>query len=355
MTSLRVCLLLMMTSAIAGAQLPTRTLSVLNYPSDARSVAMGGDGAGSLDGHSAMFGRYQLPEERYFQNSVSFRPPNWNSTENISFMQASVFRNLGGNTGMGLNLYGNISARAVSYGEDSPIFLGNVQEYQILLHGYYRTEVTQNLSVGIGLKYYSASNNFVTVFIGSPTKGRVDGSAVLADVGSVWKQPLSDAPGSGSLHVAVSVSNLGTPIVYDEDLKFRVPRSFHGETGYTRDFGDDVISFVQLSFHYRNVLNSYNADNKIFWIMGGEAAVRNTVFVRSGWYIAPYSTIFGRKGHPVFTFGAGILLTGKSLRLGEVNCRIDYAFVPINSGMFPQDNMTHAEINHVFTVSVITP
>jgi hypothetical protein len=348
-------LLFCLTSAIAGAQLRTRTLSVLNYPNDARTVAMGGDGAGSLDGHSVLFSQYQLPEEQYFQNSISFRPPNWNNTENISFLQASVFRNLGGNTGIGVNFYGNISARAIGYGEDSPIFLGNVQEYQILLQGYYRTEIVQDFSVGAGLKYYSASNNFVTVIIGSPTKGRIDGSALLLDVGGAWKRPLSDSPGSGTTYVVVSISNLGTPIVYDEDLKFRVPRSLHGEVGYTQEFGDALISHVQGSFHYRNVLNSYNADNKIFWIMGGEAVVRNVFFVRSGWYIAPYSTIFGGKGKPVFTFGAGILLSGKTFRLGEVNCKIDYAFVPINSGMYPQHNMTRAEGNHVLTVSVITP
>ncbi|MFA6540217.1 MAG: hypothetical protein WCT99_01315 [Bacteroidota bacterium] len=313
---------------------------------------MGGDGLAVNDGLSFPFDRLKLEEEKSIESSFSVRPPNWNSIEGFSFWQAKILGNMSSMNAYGVNLYSNFAGRQIGLGENSPTFIGNTQEYQMFLSAFYRLEVLSRLSMAVTGKYYSASNNFITVVFGSSTSGRQDGSALMADFSAMYEIPVNGE--EQSIFFGSSISNLGTDVVYANDLTYKLPRSFIVEAAYLLRSPSSTVSRIEFICDYRNVVNSKNADNHIFWRSGAEISLYNALFLRTGMYIAPYSTIFGLKGKPVFSYGAGISFSGEKIRIPKSRFTVDLGLLPIDRENFQQHQITGVGTNYAISLTFTT-
>jgi hypothetical protein len=336
------------------AQYP-RYANIFNYSTDARHVALGGDGEGSLEGPSLIFPLRDMLSNDAVMSSFEFRPPNWNTNDVFPFHTFSVQKDFDSVVMAGVSIARNVSGRLNPVSLNTNTFYGNVEPYQLYIVGFFNTPLTEDISVGMSGKIYSGNNSpFFFFGISSGASGRVQGTAYLMDVALQKKVTFSSAEREVSeLLLRSGVSNLGSDIVYNDSMSFRLPRSFHVDAALTKR--TESMSLLY-KVHTRIILNPGTTDEHFYLSGGIEAGYKDKVFARLGIIMRPFDSIFGKKFTPQFAAGAGLKLGNEeNVRASTFIFSMDVAIVPFMGDSFPALLERSDSPNVVITATVTYP
>jgi hypothetical protein len=351
MSARRICIAIGAMTALfhslSFGQFP-RYVNIFNFSTDARHVAMGGDAEGALEGPSLIFPQRDMLSNDVLSNSFEFRPPHWNTDDPISFHTISVQK-------AGVYIARNVSGALNPISLRANTFHGNVEPYQLYFVGYFNTAITEDLSFGASGKIYSGNNSpFIFFGISSAAKGRVQGTAYVMDVAVQKKITVTpEEQGLAELLLRAGVSNIGSDIVYNDNISFRLPRSLHLEALLSER--TEEMSFVY-KVHTRVILNPGSSDEHVYLNGGFEAGYLDKLFGRVGIIMRPYDSIFGKKNAPQFTAGAGFRLgNSENVRDSKFIFSFDIAIVPLTTGVYPDLPIRSTSPNIVFTAAVTYP
>ena len=352
--------LLLSSIVLSSVVLPeTRFINILTFVGDARLVALGLDGEGALDGQSYLFNPWRLPSYKNLEVSYSLRPVNWRPGEgqNYSYLYGVV--SIDSSESVSFYFYQNNLGEQVAIAKDEQTFYGNVEPYQYLYAFVYRKEIVPSLTFGIALKRYVASGNpFFVAVPGVDLFARITGSATLGDFGVMYRRDVpTDSSTIGSLSFASSITNLGSWIVYSKEIAYQMPRSLHLGATYEVKFVHDNLlrpSSLLLTANYRNVLNAHDPDNHIYSGFGGELGFADAVFLRLGFQMSPFSSIFGDSDTPLVATGFGVQLPLAKVgrMLSSFTLKFDYAVVPVYANQFGSFITRDVSTNSIYTLRI---
>ncbi|MHB1049408.1 MAG: PorV/PorQ family protein [Bacteroidota bacterium] len=352
-------LLLFFAVETAFAQIRPRFVSVLSFPNDARSVSMGGDALAAHEGPSHVFQKPKLDTALKIFVSLHSRAPNWNISDPFMVIGSGIFVNVNEYFAAGATLSNYSMGTDIAYGDSTATFKGNVQEYQLYATLFGRINLTENFAAALTVKRYKAGNDPVSTFfpgINYSGEGRGLGKAFFFDMSLSREIPLyfESYDKYSSVFIHAGVTNFGTLIDYGNGLQFEVPRSLHIGLVYNRLSLGEGVSSTEILFTHRTVLNAPDDENRNFMRIGAEIGISNTFFFRSGSQIHPYSTIFGDKNMPLWTFGFGIQAFGPAATIFEGYAfRFDISAIKIDQLNFPYLNILDRSYNYALSFTVI--
>ncbi len=204
---------------------------------------------------------------------------------------------------------------------------GEMHPYEATLGLGFGTELAENLSVGIAVKYiYSALSKYGSG--DEETRGvKGIGTSVAGDIGILYKVPDFNIPftevGVSNLQLGANLSNLGPNIAYiDEQQSDPLPRTFRFGFAYYA-FDSDLFGSLMVTSEWRKLLidwregdpDSLDPSNGLIYEMkeaqfgiGLEYTYLKILSLRGGYYFDREG--FGGEGGTSyikgFTFGGGL-------------------------------------------------
>ncbi len=352
--SLSVVTVLIIFTGTSSAQYP-RYVNTFNYSTDARHIALGGDGEGSLEGPSLIFPHRDMLSNDAVISTFGFRPPNWNTSDLLPFHTFSMQKDFDSLVMAGISIARNVSGRLHPVSLNAKSFYGNVEPYQLYFVGFFNTPLTDDISIGFSGKIYSGNNSpFIFFGISSTAGGRVQGTAYLMDVAVQKKITFTpEEQGISELMIRGGVTNIGSDIVYNDSLAFSLPRSLHVDATLSKR--TETVSLLY-KVHTRIILNPGSSDEHFYLSGGIEAGYVDKVSARIGIIMRPFDSIFGRKFVPQFAAGAGLKIgSSEKVRSSRFIFSFDIAIVPFMGNAYPTLLTQSSSPNVVVTATVSYP